>query len=1307
MDQQVSLNQFGDSSLLINNNNGDIYIGGYVTDAASSFKETSMDLLNWRSTLIDDIHIDRGETNELYDWIFKEADTPKKRVALLVGNAGIGKSVVLHDLLVKLQTISKISVLALKADQLEFADADDLRKKIHLAKPIQEVLKETAKQVEKVVLLIDQIDALSFTLSSNRTPLRSLMKLVELVSFIPNARIIISCRPYDLAYDPILEQFRFGYKQELHPLNKDKVSETLGKKNIEIEETSPLFEFLRNPLYLYLFLKVGKSEKFNDDITEQILYNELWDKYIKQIGTSTVDAKKLVNLLDILSKMMYERQSLTIGKELIDTNYAKEFGYLCSSDIITKTLGNKVQFFHQSLFDYVFSRRFVETRKSLLNELENEHQGLFIRARVKHILSFIRENDENEYIQILNKLLFDKDKQGRDKFRYHLKLLVLTTWGFNEKISQTEIDFVKRILVQHDALMRVFVDAIYSKSWFKVMLDIVQETGGWKIQSLNKRQRIINLCYRLLWKEPVMVLLFVNDVLKTAADADDRQFIVNMLNSYRVTGNANLIKSIYKQLVTDRRELILAKCLNFLIQDDPDFVISELEKNMEAILNEHKADHFLNIDLSHEVGILYKTLKSVHPDKAFKFFLNIVGMIVRETEYEWSGKIKSSSAYINFTRISNPAFGDRIAENLLSDVFDQVENRVDINDPEIANQLRLLVQTRQEILMTIAVVGYCRKPHVYLDDIFFLLTDKEVMEYSPTLLSYYVCCLFQASFACFDYEHQSKLIENILQLSTDFESRYINKDHLKYNDPITQQGRTQAVYLNHVPQGLLHDHFPQAYKKLQEYQRRYKNLENKMPFETNIYKLPTMRQDEVDKMTVDQWLNSMRKYNTDIHEDWDRPTKTGQSMLFKSVVKNKPKFYAPAIYGALRDKSIPLEYVIAGLEGWQDGNYEIKLITKLFTSIVNQRLDVDINKNKPAYVISLVRTTSYFIKQDILPEPVVNFLCNVTLHFVENRDVNDETESAPYNSGINQVRGAAASELVKCYGHPKYKDKIFESLEAIAKTASIHTRSAILLRMALLNHLDKERNLQLFLDMMYDYRPNLMAMPFHDLNPLCYFINYGFDRLTDFFKKSIDIPVCHEPMVLLLWMAFVRQMNGSQDLLNEMCEKSPKARVALINYFCTLNSRDYLEDELPYLNNFLAPQYVDEDLANVYDLMFDCISSWTQIEKVTFTNLYLTSPMSHYAYRQFYKYLGEQALVDPHQCLRWLKQLYDAKSAELKEYYSSSKFIEILIQAYNGIKQFNRSDKVLEEAMDLLDVMLSNQENRVQMTQFLNSLDNE
>ena len=61
--------------------------------------------------------------------------------------------------------------------------------------------------------------------------LRSILRFIENVQINDKVRVVISCRPYDLEYDPYLEQFQFGEKVKMDPLRAE-IVESLYISNL-------------------------------------------------------------------------------------------------------------------------------------------------------------------------------------------------------------------------------------------------------------------------------------------------------------------------------------------------------------------------------------------------------------------------------------------------------------------------------------------------------------------------------------------------------------------------------------------------------------------------------------------------------------------------------------------------------------------------------------------------------------------------------------------------------------------------------------------------------------------------------------------------------------------------------------------------------------------------------------------------------------------------------------------------------------------------------------------------------------------
>lgn len=148
-------------------------------------------------------HIPRKETNSLLQWIEASLPEEAKGLALLVGDAGSGKSVILRDIFHGLNE-RQIPVLGIKADRYCTESIADLEKRLNLSEGIESMIRALARSNDRVVVLVDQIDALSQSLSTRRIYLDTFIHLISLLADIPNIRVIISCRTYDLENDQAL-----------------------------------------------------------------------------------------------------------------------------------------------------------------------------------------------------------------------------------------------------------------------------------------------------------------------------------------------------------------------------------------------------------------------------------------------------------------------------------------------------------------------------------------------------------------------------------------------------------------------------------------------------------------------------------------------------------------------------------------------------------------------------------------------------------------------------------------------------------------------------------------------------------------------------------------------------------------------------------------------------------------------------------------------------------------------------------------------------------------------------------------------
>ena len=468
----------------------------------------------------------------------------------------------------------------------------------------------------------------------------------------------------------------------------------------------------------------------------------------------------------------------------------------------------------------------------------------------------------------------------------------------------------------------------------------------------------------------------------------------------------------------------------------------------------------------------------------------------------------------------------------------------------------------------------------------------------------------------------------------------------------------------------------------------------------------SLKEEQGLKMSCDLWLNSMLKYNTDPH-DWEKPSLTGQCGLFRSVVSKDPDKFIDLISQTVRDVRIQLSYPISGMQGLLDAGRvddAMHVLKEILNVIYN-----DINTTVRGFSLhTLLFALNDIPKKEHVPETAFELFCNALINCKEPDEDRHQEDKDVHNVGVNQPRGNAGYMLVECAHEKKYKEAIFSTIESIVGTASVYTRAAILLNMAALNLLDKNRNVELFKRLMYDYNPRLMALPVHNYNPLVYFVNYAVDELMDFFSHAVDIPECYEEQVVILWLAWSH--NDRDDrikaFLDKICDTSQEARISLLNFLGTIE-KDVNDDAIYYILHFMESQFDTPEMGEAFDNLFHHIDKWPDNIQLKITEEYVYSPLSKHQIRTFIGYLGGYAIKNPVLTLKWLELILEADIPD--DFYIWNRIVDVVIQSYNGIKSFNDSSyqEILDHAMDLIDTIMQNPSNKNLISNFINKLDNE
>lgn len=280
------------------------------------------------------------EINQITNFI--NSENFDDRLLVLTGKAGIGKTAILSNIQSILQKNNTVH-LSIKSDQFEI-DSKELLSSFFGVNDILLSIKKLARK-EKVIVLIDQLDALSLTMSSNKKVINIILEFIEQLKYISNVKVIVSIREYDLKNDPIFKFLDDTNIINTQLLSFDYVSNKLKsyvKESTKLNNT--LVELLRTPLHLSIFIKLYPNDNSCISIkTLQDLYRKFWEQKIQDKSLDKVTRKNLIELLYSIVHWMNELNKIEVPKLYFEDEFEDEIALLLSRGILKEE--NKNIFF--------------------------------------------------------------------------------------------------------------------------------------------------------------------------------------------------------------------------------------------------------------------------------------------------------------------------------------------------------------------------------------------------------------------------------------------------------------------------------------------------------------------------------------------------------------------------------------------------------------------------------------------------------------------------------------------------------------------------------------------------------------------------------------------------------------------------------------------------------------------------------------------------------------------------------------------------------------------------------------------------
>ena len=424
-----------------------------VATIERAFGVVSQVLLGWPQET-EGKWIARPELERLYALTTEK----ESKVTVLLGRPGEGKSAILARLGARLAG-ENMTLLAIKADKIpqKVETLDDLDNWIGCPIPVVEALRRLAT-VRRVVVLVDQLDALAELMDQHSERLSALFRLVGAISDTPNLHVLMSCREFEFRNDVRLATLK-AESIMLSPLAWDQVSPLLTTHQLDVDDwNEEVREVLRTPQHLAVFLSyLASSQKVPTFSSYQgLLDRVVKDRLEQSYGTRTVEAAERI------AGEMAQEEELWLARDRFELEFSDELKNLKAAEFLVSSENDlSIAFRHQTLFDFLRARSFLRQQLSLAKYVIVEKQeSLFSRPILWSALQYLRGSDRAIYRKEFRSLW---EHEG---LRLHLRYLLISFLGQVTEPDDEEAGWLLPTLDDPALRPKALHAVVGSEGWF-------------------------------------------------------------------------------------------------------------------------------------------------------------------------------------------------------------------------------------------------------------------------------------------------------------------------------------------------------------------------------------------------------------------------------------------------------------------------------------------------------------------------------------------------------------------------------------------------------------------------------------------------------------------------------------------------------------------------------------------------------------------------------------------------------------------------------------------------------------------------
>lgn len=1209
---------------------------------------------------VKDSYIKRAEVDILYNWVLGSIAPDDSPVKLLVGDAGVGKSVVIKTLIEKLEA-EGIKTLSIKADRVNISE--EIFGPLTL-KALQSSLDLLSSQQDRVVLIIDQIDALSQSLSNDRNKLNLLLDAVATLKGDATkvSRIIVSCRRYDLIYDSSLKALGVDNAIELGALSDAEVKSVADKLSAGLYEklNKHTRGLLKTAQFLDMFCRLYAGGHKNIEYENELaLFDELWKHLVYDCPenlTSSAVERCLFKVADTIEGSETLSPYWTVSIE----DYPI-IQYL-SSEGVTRYEGGQVSFFHQSFLDYASAREYVHNECSFVQGLECQFQGLEIRSKIKLILDYLRFHSEQHYKKELLGLI------NSNKIRLHIKLIAISAVASSKQIYSFERTLIHELYNQDHQLYAAFLNGA-SSEWFPTQYAILKKDAGIFTTKTDLYGAVAFFLSRNAMAHPDEVVSYV----ETIEDNETR----NNLSFYLLRGEIDYRSESVKRLYRSSTGIPLVDevdCIRKALNTDFDFAVCETKKLLiDYLCEEEKKKR--NHDDYVLVEVICKSLFENHPRVFFKTMVECFLEVVERTS------TKSIYWYS-----SDSVFGGYHSNDYSQKLYDWLLESAKKESGFASSYVSQLIESQSEraICLAFAIMGsFPQKFNKELKDI--VLDDRHLddyLEYSD--FQFYFLDLLKAWYPLLPKEDKKWYQGRVLTFKS-YTDSFTDKSRQYGRFLYPSLWRRKWMLLYTIPKEEMTEEVRRC--KLELHRRFGEDYVNEKHTSgiTIAVGCAGITSSEIYKTFSEKaWLHSfygIKEHRPWAKKDWLPFDDRTHAHEFSSCVSSNPLSYIDFVRSLFVDAKVNDLYRFAGLEGLVNGGYDAGELLPLFRHFMTEEFISHASSD-------FFKLARIFAKVEGMADVLIPFYCRVARACEPDKHKGGVIDSMErhvtdmLDHAVNTTSGHALEALMELAAETEMRERVYKELEGLCCDTNSAMRLLVMYKIYVREYYDES----LFESLLNCYLPQMgVELLFLRPNLLQSYLYFNTEKVLSYIERV------HQDAQAHIILAQIYYYGISHSSVSSYCSSHLESILAIgdektVAKMVEVSYKNISDEQLSALSKSILERFAKDErelVRKAYLLHCDVlpVSSFPFFMSITQD----WHPEKMHEWHEELEYVLRCCGAYPMECYNYINR---QKMVEYKDIWKlEDDLVKVLLAIYKKL-EYNDDRPMLEKLMDMFDVLI-------------------